>query len=214
MNQDHEYTLLGGVNRAKVGRYLALASAGVSGAITFLLLTLVDVAHRFGLPANLPPEVLSLAGAGSVFGVLYWLLNRYAWRWVGVTQWLKVPNLAGDWTCKGETIDADGNVRYSWHGTITITQSWDKLRVRLKTSQSGSNSISAALVRDDIDGFVLLYHYQNDPKLGETELRAHRGFAEITFRKDLRSGEGEYFNGHGRNTFGRMQLTKAARDVT
>jgi hypothetical protein len=40
MNQDHEYTLLGGVNRAKVGRYLALASASVSGAITFLLLTL------------------------------------------------------------------------------------------------------------------------------------------------------------------------------
>ena len=80
----------------------------------------------------------------------------------------------------------------------------------MKTSQSGSNSISAALVWDDIDGYVLLYHYQNDPKLGETELRAHRGFAEITFHKDLRSGEGEYFNGHGRNTFGRMRLTKAA----
>lgn len=208
MNQDHEYAVLGGVNRAKVGRYLALASASVSGGIVFLLLALVDVAHRFGLPTNLRPEVLSMVGAGSVFGVLYWLLNRYAWRWAGIAQWLKVPNLRGEWRCHGETLNADGTVKYSWHGTLTITQSWDRLRVRLKTAQSGSNSISAALVRDDIEGCVLLYHYQNDPKIGEPELHAHRGFAEITFAKDLTTAQGDYFNGHGRNTFGRMRFTK------
>ena len=173
MNQDHEYAVLGGVNRAKIGRYLALASASVSGGIVFLLLALVDVAHRFGVPANLRPEVVSMVGAGSVFGALYWLLNRYAWRWAGIAQWLKVPNLRGEWTCHGETLDLDGRVKFSWHGALTITQSWDKLRVRLKTAQSGSNSISAALVRDDIEGCVLLYHYQNDPRIGEPGLRAH-----------------------------------------
>lgn len=209
MNQEHEYAVLGGVNRAKVGRYLALASASVSGGIVFLLLALMDVAHRFGLPASLRPEVLSMAGAGTVFGVLYWLLNRYAWRWAGIAQWLKVPNLRGEWRCHGETINpTDGTVKFTWQGQLTITQSWDKLRVRLKTAQSGSNSISAALVPDDIEGGVLLYHYQNDPKIGEPELRAHRGFAEITFTKDFKSAQGEYFNGHGRNTFGRMRLTK------
>ena len=55
---------------------------------------------------------------------------------------------------------------------------------------------------------MLLYHYQNDPKIGEPDLRAHRGFAEITFAKDLKSAEGEYFNGRGRNTSGRMRFTK------
>ena len=210
MNQDHEYAVLGGVNRAKVGRYLALASASVSGGIVFLLLALADVAHRFGLPANLRPEVLSMAGAGSVFGVLYWLLNRFAWRWAGIAQWLKVPNLRGEWSCHGETINSEGAVKHTWRGALTITQNWDKLRVRLKTAQSSSNSIAAALVHDDIDGCVLLYHYQNDPRIGEPELRAHRGFAEITFAKDLKSAEGEYFNGHGRYTFGRMRLTKVA----
>lgn len=122
MSQEHEYTLLGGVNRAKVGRYLALVSAGVSGAITFFVLAPVDVARRFHLPINLPPEVLSLIGAGSVFGVLYWVLNRYAWRWVGIAQWLNVPNLAGEWTCNGETIEVDGTVKYAWQGALTITQ--------------------------------------------------------------------------------------------
>jgi hypothetical protein len=208
VNQDHEYAVLGGVNRAKVGRYLALAAASVSGGIVFLLLALSDAAHRFGLPANLRPEVLSMVSAGSVFGVLYWLLNRYAWRWAGIAQWLRVPNIRGEWRCRGETINADGAVQYAWHGTLTIVQSWDKLRLRLKTAQSGSNSVSAALIADDIEGCVLLYHYQNEPRIGEPELRPHRGFAEITFAKDLKSGEGEYFNGRGRNTFGRMLLAK------
>jgi hypothetical protein len=209
MNKDHEYMLLGGINRSKVGRYLALASASVSGAIVFVLLTIVDVAHRFGMPKNLPPEVLSLVGAGTTFAVLYWIFDRYAWRWGVVAQLVKVPNLNGEWTCYGETINLDGAVQFEWTGSLTITQSWDKLRVRLKTEQSGSNSISAALVRDEIDGVILLYHYQNDPRIGETELRSHRGFAEITFAEDLASGEGEYFNGHGRNTFGRMTLARA-----
>jgi hypothetical protein len=209
MNQEHEYVLLGGVNRGKVGRYLALASASVSAAIVFVLLTIVDIASRFGIPANLPPDVLSLVGAGSVFGVLYWFFNRYAWRWGVLAQLLKVPNLSGEWVCSGESLNSEGAIQYVWVGSVTITQSWDKLRVRLKTAQSGSNSISAAVVRDEIDGFILLYHYQNDPRIGEPELRSHRGFAEITFSKDLKSGEGDYFNGHGRYTFGRMKLTRA-----
>lgn len=41
---EHEYTLLGGVSRLKIGRYLALISATVSGFIVFLLLSSVDLA--------------------------------------------------------------------------------------------------------------------------------------------------------------------------
>jgi hypothetical protein len=63
MNQEHEYTLLGGVNRSKVGRYIALLSATTSAVIVFLLLTVVDFAKRLGIPANVPPSVLSLLGA-------------------------------------------------------------------------------------------------------------------------------------------------------
>jgi hypothetical protein len=34
------------------------------------------------------------------------------------------------------------------------------------------------------------------------------GFSELVFSKDLVSAEGEYFNGHGRYTFGTMHLTR------
>ncbi|RFB78660.1 Cap15 family cyclic dinucleotide receptor domain-containing protein [Methylovirgula sp. 4M-Z18] len=206
---EHEYTVLGGVSRVKVGRYLSLIAAGISASTVFVLLWAVDLAKRLGLPANLPPSILSLVGAGAVFTLLSWFLNRYAWKWTPLGQLLKVPDLSGEWMCQGETIASAGNPGGQWQAKITIVQSWDKIRVRLKTHQSGSNSESAALVCDEADGYRLFYSYRNYPKIGEADLASHRGFAEIIFDKNLRSADGEYFNGHGRYTFGTMKLQRA-----
>jgi SMODS-associating 2TM, beta-strand rich effector domain len=208
-SSEHEYALLGGINRAKVGRYLSILAAGVSAGIVFLLLAAVDIAHRLGVPNNLPPAVLSLVGAGAVFGVLYWLFDHFAWRWSYLSKLVRVPDLSGNWHCDGQTINANGSKGYVWQGTVTVVQSWDKIRVRMATSQSGSNSITAALICDEADGFHLLYNYRNDPRIGETELKSHLGFAELIFSKDRSSAEGEYFNGHGRFTFGTMKLKRA-----
>jgi hypothetical protein len=208
VSQNHEYSLIGGINRERIGRYLALLAATISGWIVFVLLSAVDLARRLGVSVNLPPAVLSLVGAGTIFGILYWIFNRFAWRWRYLGLLLKVPDLRGEWQCKGKSLKADGTLDQQWNGTITITQSWDKLRIRLKTPQSSSNSVSAALVQDDMDGYILLYHYKNDPMIGEPELQSHRGFAELAFDKRCRSANGEYFNGHGRFTFGTLHLKK------
>src|SRR5260370_2583999 len=206
--QNHEYALLGGANRSKVGRYLGVIAASVSAGIVFLLLSAVNLAQRWGLPINLTPAVLSLVGAGAVFAALYASFDRFAWRWSCLGKFIKVPNLAGDWKCVGQTVNPDGTAGYQWDAMITVFQSWDKIRVRLKTLQSGSNSISAALICDDAEGFRLLYNYRNDPGIIEVDLKSHLGFSEFLFSADLKSAEGEYFNGHGRYTFGKMHLTR------
>lgn len=205
---EHEYSLLGGFSRAKVGRYLSLLSAGFSAIIVFVLLWTVDVAHKFGLPGNLPPSVLSLVGAGGVFTVLYWLFDKYAWKWPPINIMLNVPDLSGNWTCTGDSLDLSGNVVYSWTGVVTIVQSWDKISVNIRTPQSISKSKSAAIVRDKSTGYRLFYSYRNDPNISQTTLHSHRGFAELDFDKDLSIAEGEYFNGYGRFSFGRMQLKR------
>jgi hypothetical protein len=205
---DHDYSLHGGLNRAKVGRYLTLIAASISAGIIFVLLSLVDIAHRYNLNVNLPPSVLSLVGASIVFTVLYWILNRFAWRWPLLNKALKVPDLAGEWQCIGQTIQPGGAPGYQWEATVTIFQSWDKIAVRLKTKQSGSESIAAALICDDLDGCRLLYNYRNDPRIDEVELRSHVGSCMFLFSKDLKSAQGEYFNGHGRFTFGTMKLSR------
>jgi len=205
---EHEYSLLSGFNRAKVGRYISLASATLSAGIVFVLLWAVDLAKRFEIPANVPPAILSLAGAGTVFIVLYWFFDKYAWKWSYVSKLLKVPNLSGKWSCEGQSLDLNGNLVFPWKGEVIIVQSWDKIRVRLSTGQSGSNSNSAAIICDEADGYRLFYSYKNDPRISETELHSHRGFAELTFDAEVKTAEGEYFNGHGRYTFGRMKLKR------
>lgn len=204
----HEYSLVGGVNRAQIGRYIGIAAATISAGIVFLLLSFVDLARSLNIPVSLPPSVLSLAGAGTVFAILYWLFERYVWRWSAIRKLLKVPDLAGHWKCSGKTLDSSGNVTYTWDATVTILQSWDKIRVRLVTAQSGSNSISAALFYDDIEGYHLLYNYRNDPNVGETALASHVGFSSMIFSKEQNLAVGDYFNGHGRFTFGTMNWEK------
>lgn len=93
--QDHEYSVMGGANRAKVGRILSAVASAASGVLVFLLLSAVDLAKKLGWHANVPPTVLSLLGAGAVFGVLYWILNKWAWKWPGIGLMLKVPDISG-----------------------------------------------------------------------------------------------------------------------
>lgn len=208
MIQDHEYSLLGGVNRALIGRYLTILASAISGVAVFLLLSAEDLAKRFNLPVNLPPTALSLLGAGVVFAILYTLFNKTVWKWPWAVKYLKIPDLSGEWLCNGTTLDASGNPVHNWEANVYICQTWDKIRVRLKTRQSGSNSITAALVYDEADGYRLLYNYRNDPNPGEAALRGHVGSANLLFTKSLDGAAGDYFNGYGRPTYGRMELRR------
>ena len=174
----------------------------------FLVLTLVDIAKRFGLTANVPPIVFSILGAVTMWGVLYLAFNRYVWRWRWVSRALKAPDVSGNYQVSGQTLNGAGAVKYAWDGSLVISQSWDRIRVRLRTDTSTSYSIAAALFFDPTDGFRLLYHYRNEPAIAVENLAAHRGFADILFSEDLASGTGEYFNGQGRFTFGTLAIQK------
>ncbi|MGU7837916.1 Cap15 family cyclic dinucleotide receptor domain-containing protein [Burkholderia sp. AW33-5] len=185
-----------------------MVSAIAASGIGVFVLWAVDLAKRLGVANHVPGLVLWPVTASLIYAGLYWLFDKRVWKIGVIANLLKVPDLAGKWHCDGQTINPDKTLGYKWEGEVTIIQSWDKLRVRLKTTQSASNSIAAALVYDQADGFRLLYNYKNEPKIGEAELVAHRGAAELTFSTDLTAAEGEYFNGHGRFTFGNIKLTR------
>jgi hypothetical protein len=191
-----------------VGRWLGGTAALISGLIVFVVLSAVDLAKAWGLNVNMPPTVLSLVGAGAVYGALYWLFDRYAWKITPLGRLLKVPDLSGDWLCEGLPLESE--TAKPWKGRVTIVQSWDRLRLHLATEQSSSDSVAAALQHDAAVGYRLMYHYRNQPRPGERELSAHHGFAELTFARDQKSATGDYFNGRGRNTFGTIRLSREA----
>lgn len=204
---EHEYALLGGVNRASIGRWISVISAAMSGLLVFSLLSAVNLAKALGLHVNLPPTILSLVGAGAVYGVLFWLFDRHVWRVGPVAKVLKVPDLSGTWHCEGTPLDGGGAV--PWQGEMRIIQSWDRIRVYLKTEHSTSNSRAAALQYDAAEGYRLFYHYQNEPLVGAPTMSPHHGFAELRFAEHLLSATGDYFNGRGRNTFGTLRISRA-----
>ena len=208
---EHEYALLGGINRASIGRWISVISAALSGALVFVLLSAVDLAKALGLNVNLPPTFLSLVGAGAVYGVLFWLFDRYLWRFGPVAKLLKVPDLSGKWHCEGLPLDKAKAV--PWQGEMRIVQSWDRIRVHLKTGESTSDSLAAALQYDAAEGYRLFYHYRNQPQVASLNLAAHHGFAELVFGDGEQSATGDYFNGRGRNTFGTLKISRATPKI-
>jgi hypothetical protein len=207
VRQDHEYAVIGH-SRTVIGRHLGTLAAALASGAVLAVGSLLGVAEKLGLKFDIPPIILWPLTAGAIFPVVHWAFNRYVWRWSRVVAWLKIPDLNGEWECEGESLDTGKSVLFRWQGTVTITQTWEKIWVNVRTESSNSHSGSAALTCEADGRCRLMYSYRNDPKIGEKELASHVGFAEFVFSKDLKTAEGDYFNNKGRYTFGRMRLTR------
>jgi hypothetical protein len=146
--------------------------------------------------------------AGVVWAALHWVFTNHAWKWPGIASVIKIPDLSGEWRVSGRTLDDQKNTTYEWSGDIVITQNWERLKVRLKTKQSASFSISAALHCEPGAGYRLTYSYMNEPNADERDLHQHVGFADLLFARDLKSADGDYFNNKGRTTQGVMHLQR------
>lgn len=205
--QPHEYAVIG-LDRTAIGRYLGTA-AGLMASTAAILATLgFDMATRLGFSEAGSSLVIFPLNATVVYFFGHLAFNKWIWRRKSVQAILGVPDLNGEWECHGLTKDNEGAVTYEWKATVTITQTWEKIRVYLSTGQSSSRSKSASLVKEPGRGYVLMYSYQNEPRIGEPELRAHVGYCELQLSEDLMVAEGDYFNNKGRITFGRMKLVR------
>jgi len=205
--QPHEYSVIG-LNRTIIGRYLGTA-AGLMASLTAVLITVgFDLAKRLGVSDGGTSLVILPINAAAFYFFGHLAFDKWIWRRKIIQSLLGVPDLNGDWDCQGSTKDDEGNVTHEWNATVTITQTWEKIRVYLNTGQSSSRSKSASLVKEPGRGYVLMYSYQNEPRIGEPELRAHVGYCELQLSEDLKVAEGDYFNNKGRITFGRMKLVR------
>jgi len=207
MSNDHEYALIGGINRSVVGRYIYAVSAGMSAFLVLITLTFFDLAKQLGWSPNLPPTALSILSAGLVYALLYALFSRFVWKWGLLVNLLKLPDISGEWNCFGNSSyqPVDSVESLEWLGVVAISQTWDKIFVVLRTEKSRSESVSAALISEGNGEYRLLYHYKNDPRSFQENISAHHGFADIIISKDLRSAHGVYFTGRGRSTHGEMK---------
>lgn len=200
----HEYCVQNGYNRSHAGRYVYAFATLVSWLLIYGLLKI------FGELPYYWNTIISTLTTGILFLAVYFLFEKWMWKTKLFFKILKYPNISGQWSCDGvSSFQQEDNDMvkqdFKWKGTVIILQSWDKVRIRLETEHSVSNSISAAIVYDEIDEYKVLYSYENRPKdLNHTELRIHRGFAELTLNKSNESATVKYYNTDGRKTIGTM----------
>jgi hypothetical protein len=207
--QAHEYTIIG-KSRTNIGRYLGVIAGGLAAAMYLMAGAILTFLKTTPFTDWIPDIVFWPLSAGVIYIAVHFAFDKWAWKWPLVSKVLDIPNIQGLWDCKGETKDADGNTIYEWNGCVAIAQTWEKINVRLKTKQSASHSMVAALVNEGDQGYRLIYRYTNEPKAGEP-LNHHIGFCDLRFNKSLTKAEGDYFN-KGRWTFGQMTLTKREKN--
>jgi hypothetical protein len=205
----HDYSIIGH-RRSDIGRWLGAASVVIAPLLAWLIAwALRVVAHWPVLSSSIEGKMAAFTvSAGTIYGILYLIFNRWGWGWRFLDFVLRVPDLRGEWAVQGESLDLNNQIRFPWQGTLTISQRWDTIAVELKTAQSSSYSETASILIEPNGQAKLSYSYQNHPKIGEAELAKHQGFCELIFEKERTSAEGHYFNSLGRYSFGRLRLRK------
>lgn len=201
----HEYSIIGH-SRSTVGRYLGAVAASIAAGSAVASGAATGIAKLLGLSDWLSHITVVPLTAAVVYPAAHWIFDSFAWKYAG--RVLNIADISGQWKCDGTTLNDDGTVKFSWSAETTISQSWEKIHLTLRTNQSASYSVSAALIPEADGSWMLMYSYRNEPRAGEPELNAHLGYCEMRFSKSLKMADGDYFNARGRGTFGRMKLTR------
>lgn len=197
----HEYSLVGHP-REKIIFILAFISISLAPLISKV------VQASFQNYFNI---VISLTlSSSTIFTLLYILFNKFIWKTSVFRNVYSFPDLNGEWECAGKSLNVELNEEFDWSGIVVIKQSWDKVLITLKTSNSTSQSVSiiGGIKHLPGMGYKLSYNYENNPNALAKDLKKHEGFCSLIFNEDLALAQGFYFNNvKERKTYGEMNLT-------
>ena len=182
---------------------IAIVTAPIVKGLAEYLVSLLEVSTSW---SSAPVVAVPVFG---LFAGLYFLFDKFLWKITWLRKLLLVPDLNGKWACTGRTNLKNGEpVNFDWNATVSITQSWSKILIHLKTSQSESKSISASIYHEAGVGYRLLYQYNNKPNADELDLSNHSGSAELLFSEGAESASGSYYTDRHRTTVGTMKLER------
>ena len=136
-----------------------------------------------------------------VFNVIYYLFNKYIWKFDLVNKFLGIPDFSGTW--EGE-LHSSYNASQTFNVKMIIKQTWNEIQIISEFSDSRSGSDMAFIDPDSKHGVMLKFTYANtsyDPSVGQSE---HRGQNELYLGNCNSINiygimEGTYFNNRGQS---------------
>lgn len=140
---------------------------------------------------------------GTTFAILYFLLDRFIWKWISFI--ISIPDLNGTWDAEGISSFKDPNTGEDIHFKmqIIIKQTFTKIEVFTETKDSTSRSTMASICTQHAVP-IFRYSFENTPKnKANDELQRHPGLIELRIKNnDLL--EGDYFSGKHRLRYGEL----------
>lgn len=154
----HSYSIDSSARRT-VHYALALLAAAVPGAVT----SMSAAAHAWYATTPIVAWPLSMGGT---FGLLYFVWDRFVWKWPGVVRLHGVPNLNGRWDGHGVSSydeKEDGTPGSEFSLSVTIRQTFSMVEIFGQNDESTSESTMAS-IRSDHAVPRVHYAYENVPK--------------------------------------------------
>ena len=203
--------------RPKIYGGLALLAYGIT-----ILIELVTTV----LSTVLPFAVGFVVSWGLAFTVVWKIHDRWFWKTriaqaLGITR---VPNLNGTWEgwivtsyegdIPDEALHSDndpGGEGQKMIATLDIDQTWRKINVHFKTTQTPSDSNGATLLTQKGKWPSISYQYENEGAPLVEGLDMHFGTASLEYRDEGGTDtlEGLYYTGPGRDNNGLMYFERA-----
>jgi|SRR3989304_153936 len=185
-------------DRIRVHIFLFIISTGLALGLAILF-------NQFGIQPYWWIESPSIFG---FYGILFYFFNNYLWRvnYIRRIFFIETPDLNGRY--KGPLSSSYDDFQTSKTANYEIHQKWNKILIFSETSTSTSKSLAAAFWLSEVNKKSIVFNYQNTPKADSAQtMNIHNGFADFYFDS---SGTitGEFFNGRGRGTFGKVKLIK------
>ena len=140
---------------------------------------------------------------GTIFGFLYFILDRWAWQWI--SKLINIPNLNGKWNAEGISSykDSQTGENYKFDMEVIIRQTFSKIEIFTETLDSTSRSTMASICTEHAVP-IFRYSFENIPKnKSNEELHRHPGFIELRIKNDNLL-EGDYFSGKHRLRYGEL----------
>lgn len=143
--------------------------------------------------------ILSIVLPGISVGLVYWLYDKWGWRWKWVKRLHKVPDLNGQWKATVESKLKNGRKPVI---EMTIRQTWNKIQI-YGQSEKGTETISNLVMVMEINGGISLgysywIHHKNEPSYpGFNILRYENGklYGDYYSNKDVTRDFEEIFKG-------------------
>jgi hypothetical protein len=186
----------------------ALAFIAISAA-PWINRLLVEVLDGVDASRAFHSGTLTAIPVFGLFIAIFFAFDKALWKIGFLRRFLLVPDLNGRYECLGRTVLRRGEPSdIRWQAEVSISQSWSKILIHLRTEQSSSVSVAASIRSIQGVGYRVLYQYDNAPNVDESELARHTGLVELEFKPDTNSATGNYFTDQYRQTSGTLSLRR------